>query len=60
MKKLLTGGAAICVLALVAAGGATARPEATTIRVTTDDGLRQEVPKPRGDVDAAHGSSAQR
>ena len=55
MKKLLTGGAAVCVLALVAVGGATARPEATTIRVITEMDSSQEVPKPRGDVEAAHG-----
>lgn len=56
MKKLLTGGAVVCVLALVAVGGATARPEATTIRVDAEMDSSNEVPKPSGDVESAHGT----
>ena len=58
MKKpaLLTGGAAVCALALIVAGAATARPQANTIRVAAPMDAAQEVPQPRGDVDSARGT----
>lgn len=58
MKKpaMVTGGAAVCALALIVAGAATARPEATSIRVNTTMDADQEVPKPKGDVDGARGT----
>ena len=58
MKKpaLLTGGAAVCALALIVAGAATARPQANTIRVAAPMDAAQEVPQPRGSVDNARGT----
>ena len=58
MKKpaLLTGGAAVCALALIVAGAATARPLANTIRVAASMDAAQEVPQPRGSVDSARGT----
>jgi CHRD domain len=53
---LLTGGAVICVLALIVPAAATARTQATSIRVTADMDAAQEVPAPRGDVDNARGT----
>jgi hypothetical protein len=53
---VVSGGAAVCVLALIVAGAATARPEATTIRVGTAMTAAQEVPAPTGDVSAARGT----
>lgn len=53
---LLTGGAAVCVLALIVAGAATARTQANSIRVTADMDAAQEVPAPRGNVDSAQGT----
>jgi hypothetical protein len=53
---LLTGWAAVCALALIVAGAATARPQANTIRVVASMDAAQEVPQPRGDVDSARGT----
>lgn len=53
---LLTGVAVVCVLALIAAGAATARTQANSIKVTADMDAAQEVPQPRGDVDNARGT----
>jgi hypothetical protein len=53
---LLIGGAAICVLALIVAGAATARPQASSIRVTAELDAAQAVPAPRGNVDNARGT----
>lgn len=53
---VLTGGAAVCALALVVAGAATARPEATSIRVGTAMNAALEVPAPTGDISAARGA----
>jgi len=52
----VTGGAAVCALALIVAGAATARPQANTIRVAASMDAAQEVPNPRGDVDTARGT----
>jgi hypothetical protein len=52
----VTGGAAVCALALIVAGAATARPQANTIRVAAAMDAAQEVPNPRGDVDDALGT----
>lgn len=59
LKKLTfvtTAASAACVLALVVAGAATARPEATTIRVNASMDAAQEVPQPKGDVSNARGT----
>ena len=60
MKKpaVVTGGATVCALALIAVGAATARPEATTIRVSTAMNAAQEVPAPTGAVAGARGTFA--
>ena len=49
-------GAALCAVALVVAGGASARLEASSIKVTTALNASQEVPVPKGDVSAARGA----
>ena len=58
MKKLavVTGSATVCALALIVVGAATARPEATTIRVSTAMNAAQEVPAPTGNVAGARGT----
>src|SRR5688572_27299895 len=59
MKRItaVTGaGVAACALALMAVGGATARTEATQIRVGASLDAAQEVPKPTGNVADARGS----
>ncbi len=58
MKKLAvaTGGATACALALIVVGAATARPEATTIKVSTAMNAAQEVPAPTGNVAGARGT----
>jgi hypothetical protein len=48
--------ATLCSLALLAAGSATARPEATSIKVATIMTAAQEVPAPKGEVGAARGT----
>jgi hypothetical protein len=52
----VTGGATLCALALVVAGAASARLEATTIKVSTALTPSQEVPATKGDVGAARGT----
>lgn len=58
MKNLavVTGGATVCALALIVVGAATARPEATTIKVSTAMSAAQEVPAPTGNVAGARGT----
>ena len=58
MKKsaVVTGGVTACALALIAVGAATARPEATSIKVSTAMNAAQEVPAPSGDVAGARGT----
>jgi hypothetical protein len=58
MRKtaVVTSGAAVCAVALLAAGAAIARPEATTIRVSTAMNAAQEVPAPKGEVSGARGT----
>jgi hypothetical protein len=51
---LVTGGA--LALALVIAGGAGARSQATTVRVSAAMTAANETPSPKGDVSAARGS----
>ncbi len=46
----------VCALALIAVGAATARPEATSIKVGTAMNAAQEVPAPSGDVAGARGT----
>ena len=53
---VLTGAAAVVALALIAVGAATARPEATTIKVSTAMNAAQEVPAPTGNVAGARGT----
>lgn len=59
MKKtmaLIGAAATACALMLVVAGAATARPEATTIRVATSMTPDEEVPRPTGNVQNARGT----
>lgn len=58
MKRstLVTGAFSVPVLALVMAGAATARPQATTITLATAMTASQEVPTPSGDVSNARGT----
>jgi CHRD domain-containing protein len=51
---LVTGGA--LTLALVIAGGAAARSQATTVRVSAALDAAKETPTPKGDVSAARGT----
>ena len=51
---LVTGGALM--LALVIAGGAGARSQATTVRVSAAMNAAKETPSPKGDVAAARGT----
>jgi CHRD domain len=55
-KTVVLSAAAICAVALVVAGAATARTEATTIRVGAALDTEQEVPRPTGTADNARGS----
>ena len=58
MNKLaaVTGAATVVALALIAVGAATARPEATSIKVSTAMNAAQEVPAPSGNVAGARGT----
>jgi hypothetical protein len=53
---VVTGGATVVALALIVVGAATARPEATTIKVSTAMNAAQEVPAPTGNVAGARGT----
>jgi CHRD domain len=53
---VVTSAAVGCVLALLAAGAAIARPEATSIRLSTTMNAAQEVPAPKGNVSGARGT----
>jgi hypothetical protein len=55
-SAVVTSGAVVCVVALLAAGAAIARPEATSIRVSTAMNADDEVPEPKGDVSGARGT----
>jgi hypothetical protein len=55
-SAVVTSGAMVCVLALSVAGAAIARPQATSITVSTAMNAAQEVPAPKGDVAAARGT----
>jgi hypothetical protein len=55
-SAVVTSGAALGIVALLAAGAAIARPEATSIRVSTAMNAEEEVPEPKGDVSAARGT----
>ena len=55
---VVTGGATLCALALIVAGAATARPQATSIRVSTIMTVAAEVPAPTGNVAGARGTFA--
>jgi hypothetical protein len=58
VKKLavVPSFATLCAIALFAAGSATARPEATSIKVATIMTATAEVPTPKGEVGAARGA----
>ncbi len=58
MKKpgVAASFATLCAVALFAAGGATARPEATSIKVGTLMTAAEEVPAPKGEVGSARGT----
>lgn len=57
---LIGAAATACALTLMAAGAATARPEATVIRVATSMTANEEVPRPTGNVSNARGTFAAR
>ena len=56
MKRLAASGAIGLAFALVVAGAAVGRPQATAIRVGAVLNAAQEVPAPTGDVGAARGT----
>lgn len=58
MRKpaLVPSLATLCAIALFVAGSATARPEATSIKVATIMTAAAEVPAPKGEVGAARGT----
>ena len=57
MRRLLSiAGALALVIALAVVGGAAARSQATTIRVSAAMTAANETPTPRGDVSGARGA----
>jgi hypothetical protein len=54
--SVVAGASAVCAVALVVAGAASARQQATSIRVGTIMTAAQEVPAPSGDVGSARGT----
>jgi CHRD domain len=56
VKRLAASGAIGLAFALVVAGAAVGRPQATTIKLGTTLSATQEVPAPTGDVGAARGT----
>lgn len=58
MKKRVRVSVSLLAVVLVVAGGAGAKSQATTIRVSTPLSSAQEVPTPTGDVSAATGTFA--